>query len=122
VSDGVYLAGDVQHFAALSAAPAGGATVLDTGNIAAGVYDIEYNLAALDAAAAGKGLLLYHRNAADDADVKLLAACSAGSSVDGVVRRVTLAEGEELRVVSGGQAASANSQYAARLTLRRVRA
>lgn len=118
----MYLAGDVQHFAALSAAPAGGATILDSGDIVAGVYDIEYNLAALDAAAAGKGILLYHRNAADDTVVKLLAACSAGSSVDGVARRVALAEGEEIRAVSGGQAATANSQYAARVTLRRLKA
>jgi hypothetical protein len=64
--------------------------------------DVELDAAAV--LAAGKALVVEHRNAANAATVKQLGGCSAGQSRTLTIRRLTLAANERVRVVVGAVA------------------
>jgi hypothetical protein len=89
---------------ALSTAPGAAAVIADTGALPAGDYTIDVELDAAAVLAAGKALVVEHRNAANAATVKQLGGCSAGQSRTLTIRRLTLAANERVRVVVGAVA------------------
>ena len=99
------------------AAPAANSVIADTGQLAVGSYAVEYSLAAMDTVAVGKGMVVEHRNAANTATVHRLGGCSAGDSVMGDVRRVTVAANERIRVIAGTAAGAASSLYVASISV-----
>lgn len=86
---------------AVATAPAAGAVITDTGPLPAGVYRVESVLGLSGALAAGKHVVLEHRNAANNATVTTLALCPAGAVEAFMFQRVTLALNERLRVITG---------------------
>lgn len=95
----------------IATAPAAGAVVADTGNLAAGSYRVEISLAIAGASAAGKDMRVEHRNAADGANIRTLGGVAAGGSVSLTLPRVTIAEGESLRAVAGAVAGAVSETY-----------
>lgn len=105
-----------------SAAPAGGAVICDTGQLPAGTYEVDICMAAADAAAAGKGILIQHRNAANAANINAaLASCAAGSSNQANLKGVVVAANERIRAVTMAQAGAVNSEFAASISVKKVR-
>lgn len=88
-------------------APAAAAVIADTGAMPAGDYTIDLELDASAVLAAGKGLIVEHRNAANAATLKQLGGCSAGQSRTVTIRRLTLAANERVRVIVGAVAFAA---------------
>lgn len=88
-----------------------GANIADTGPLAAGDYRIVAHAASDGAVAAGKSIVLVHRNAADAADVKELGGCPPAGSARIEIPRVTLAANERVRW-RGGAVAHAASEIA----------
>jgi hypothetical protein len=97
----------------LSAAPAASAVIADTGALAAGNYRIEWNCAALDTVAVGKGMIVEYRNAANSATTQRLGGCVAGATNSGSMSRLTVALNERVRIIAGTAAGAASSQYVA---------
>lgn len=93
---------------ALATAPGAAAVIADTGALPAGDYTIDVELDAAAALAAGKALVVEHRNAANSAVVKQLGGCAAGQSRTLSIRRLTLAANERVRVVTGAVAFAAS--------------
>lgn len=89
---------------ALSTAPTSAAVVVDTGALPAGDYLIDVELDAAGVAAAGKALVVEHRNAANGATLKQLGGCGVGQSRTLTIRRLSLAANERVRVVVGAVA------------------
>lgn len=89
---------------AIVAAVGIGAIIADSGAMAAGDYRVMGHMGSDGVVAAGKGLELAHRNAANNADVRILAfnapACSSPFRID----RITLAANERI-VARGGAVA-----------------
>lgn len=96
-----------------SAAPSASAVIADTGALAAGTYLIEFQLAAMDTLAVGKGMVIEHRNAANSATLNQLGGCVAGGSESGTIMRLTVAINERVRVIAGSAAGAASSLYVA---------
>lgn len=92
----------------VSTAPIAAAVIADTGALGAGEYRLEIELSAEAVAAAGKGLRVEHRNAANGATVNTLGGVPGGASRDILVTRVTLAASERVRVVVGAVAFAAS--------------
>lgn len=90
-------------------APLAGTVVGDTGAVAAGTYRIVALLGASDAVAAGAGLKLEVRDAANGATLKRVIV-SAGQAANVEVPRITLAANERVRAVTG-TAGAAGSVY-----------
>jgi hypothetical protein len=86
---------------AVATAPAAGTVITDTGALPAGVYRVEAVLGISGAVAAGKHVVLEHRNAVNSATVTSLALCPAGVNAPFVFERLTLAANERLRVLTG---------------------
>jgi hypothetical protein len=106
---------------ALSAAAAAANTVVaDTGQLAAGTYDVEYCLSIGGVATAGVELVIEHRNAANNANVSVLGGCACPASVAGRASRVTAAANERFRVVVGAAPLPASTKAAARLDAHRL--
>lgn len=82
-----------------------------------GSYDLDIFLACLEPAVAGHGMIVEHRNAANGATLFNLGGCSAGDSQVIRIRRYAVAQNERIRVIAGGVAGVAGSQYIA--TIRR---
>ena len=85
----------------------------DTGDLPAGTYDVYAKLQEVDAAAANRGLILEHRNAADNATLATLGGALANPSFEvyaEVCTRVVVAAGESIRIIQGSAAASAAGQ------------
>lgn len=82
-------------------APAAAALIADTGALPAGDYKVELDLDAAAALAAGKQLIVEHRNAANAATLRQLGACTAGASKSVTIARVPLAANERIRVIVG---------------------
>ncbi len=99
------------------AAPLASAVIADSGQLAAGSYRVEYSAAAMDTVAVGKGMLLEHRNAANNATTHTLAAISAADSMCGEILRVTVAANERIRWIAGTAAGAASSKYMGCITL-----
>ena len=91
------------------AAPAAAAVIADTGALAAGDYSFQITLSYADTLAAGKGLVVEHRDAANTATVRPLGGVPAGDSREFVIPRYTLAANESIRVVNDGVAGAAGS-------------
>lgn len=86
------------------AAPAAAAVIADTGPLPAGDYTVDVELDASAVLAAGKGLIVEHRNAANGATLKQLGGNAAGQSRTLAIRRLTLAANERVRVIVGAVA------------------
>lgn len=86
---------------ATATAPGAGAVIADTGALAAGVYRVAARLGFSGALAAGKHVVLEHRDAANTGTVRTLALCPAGTSLPVEFERYVLAVNERLRVVNG---------------------
>jgi hypothetical protein len=115
-------AGDVSNGALSAAAAAANTVVADTGPLAAGVYDVEYQLhiGMLATAAAGVELVVEHRNAANNGNLSVLAGCPGGGAGSGRLSRVAVAANERIRVVVGAVALRASVKAAARLDVHRL--
>ena len=100
-------------------APTAGQVIADTGNLTAGEYLIEYSLFAQDTTAVGKGLTVEHRNAANNATVRVLGGCATPDNQYGFVRRLTVVANERVRVIAGA-AGTAASVYGARVTAHKI--
>jgi len=96
---------------AKTAAPAANAVQCDTGQLAAGDYELRIELAASDTVAVGKGLVVEHRNAANSANINVLGGCPAGGQKDIHIPKLTLALNERVRVIAGTAAGAASSMY-----------
>jgi hypothetical protein len=95
-----------------SAAPTANAVQATTGALAAGNYDFDINLACADTVAVGKGLVVEHRNAADNATLQNLGACTPnGGAVVIQLRNYPIATNERIRVIAGTAAGAASSMY-----------
>lgn len=95
-----------------SAAPAANAVQADTGALAAGDYDVDIHLAVSDTVAVGKGLVIEHRNAANNATLANLGGVTPnGGAGRFIFRRYTLALNERIRVIAGTAAGAASSMY-----------
>jgi hypothetical protein len=81
-----------------------GGNIVDTGALAAGDYRIVAHAASDGVLAAGKSLVLVHRNAADSADIKELAGCAPGDATRIEIPRITLAANERIRWRGGSVA------------------
>jgi hypothetical protein len=96
-------------------APAGGAVLADTGPLAAGDYLIEIEAGSADTLAAGKGIRIEHRNAANAANIVQGAVIPAGAYASIRWGRVTLATNERVRATVAGVAGAASSEYGAHI-------
>lgn len=95
-----------------SAAPAANAVQATTGALSADDYDFDIFLAVADTVAVGKGLVVEHRNAADNATLfNLGGATPNGGAVVIPIRNYTIAANERIRVIAGTAAGAANSMY-----------
>lgn len=102
-----------------SAAPTANAVQATTGALAAGDYEIRVHLACADTVAVGKGLVVEHRNAADNANINVLGACTPnGGGCDIYIPRITLALNERIRVIAGTAAGAASSMYVSSIARR----
>lgn len=93
-------------------APAGAALIADTGQLAAGIYRVEVMLGFADTLAAGKALVVEHRNAGNTAQLAngIQAHHSAGSGAGWLVfERVVVAANERIRVSNAAIAGAAGS-------------
>lgn len=93
------------------AVPAANSIIADSLALAAGTYRIEYAAGAMDTLAVGKGMLLEHRNAANNATLNTIASVVAGESRYGRVERITVGAGERIRWIAGTAAGAASSKY-----------
>jgi hypothetical protein len=89
---------------ALATAPIAAAVIA----LPAGDYLLEIDCDASAVAAAGKGLQIEHRNAANAATIKQLGGCTGGASRAILVRRISLAANERIRVIVGAVAFAAS--------------
>lgn len=89
-------------------APAAGAVIADTGQLAAGTYRVEVHMAFADTLAAGKALILEYRNAANSATLHS-AVCPAGATVRIVISRITIVGNERFRVINAAVVGVAGS-------------
>lgn len=96
---------------AKTVAPTASAVQCDTGALTAGDYELEIQLVASDTVAVGKGLVVEHRNAANNANINVLGGCTAGETVDISIARITIATNERIRVIAGTAAGAASSMY-----------
>lgn len=106
--------------AGTSTAPGASTVVADTGQLAAGTYRLEATLGFSDTLAAGKHIMVEHRNAANNAIVATLALCPAGAAMgDFVVSRLVVALNERVRAITGSVVGAAGSvaQASIRATL-----
>jgi hypothetical protein len=115
------LEGDVTHSDG-SATAVGAGAVIAAGAVApaTGYYKVSYDISALGPAAAGQGVIVEHRNAANSGTTRILGGCSMGSNQYGEVERLYLAVSERVRAIGGPAAGAASTYVAARITLIRV--
>lgn len=102
-------------------APAGAAVIADTGQLPKGTYEVDIALAAADAPAAGKGILVQHRDAANAATNAIIGSCAAGSSNQVNLKGIVVAQNERIRAVVMAQAGAALSEFVATIAVRMVR-
>ena len=101
------------HVGATVAAVGIGAVIADSGALAAGDYKIHGHLGADGVAAAGKAIVLEHRDAANAATLKQLGRCPFGSTLEVYVARITLAANERIRAIGGSVAGGAGENATA---------
>ena len=88
----------------IASAPAAAALIATTGALPVGAYRVEVGLGFSGVAAAGKHLLLEHRDATDAATLHTLALCPAGTTGYYSSERVNLLANQRLRVIGGAVA------------------
>ena len=94
-----------------AAAPGAGTVLTDTGALPGGRYEVIITITADDTAAAGKFIELQHRNAANNANVDTWGNFPVPQGGAPQPRfEIVLADGERLRLVTGG-AAAASTKY-----------
>jgi hypothetical protein len=98
--------------------PGAAAVICDTGALSAGEYDFYFAMSESDTAAAGKGLIVEHRNAANSATLQTLGGCPAGDSSAFSLQGYGVGDQERIRVVQGGVAGAASSEAAASIYYR----
>lgn len=101
-------------------APTAAQVIADTGALSAGDYRIEIEGGAADTLAAGKGIRIEHRNAANTGNTRQSVVIPAGASATLKWQRVTVAEGERIRATAGGVAGAASSEYGATIRAYRL--
>lgn len=112
VPRGAVSGGAISAFVGVTTAALGiGAVLADTGQLAAGDYQVNGNFGADGVAAAGKAIEVAHRNAANNGDIKILTRCPAGATGHMLVPRITLALNERI-VARGGTVAFAAGEQA----------
>ena len=92
-----------------------GAVIADTGALAAGDYRIIANLGAHGVSAAGKSIVLEHRDAANATTVRQLARCPFGRGLTLQIDRVTIAANERIRAIGGSVAGGAGENASAQI-------
>jgi hypothetical protein len=92
----------------LVTAGAAAAVIADTGGLPAGDYLIEIELAGTGTVAAGKGIVVEHRDAANTGNVNRLGGCGASESRSIGVSRLKVAANERVRAVVGAVAFAAS--------------
>lgn len=78
-----------------AAAAAPNTVVADSGALAAGTYEVEVEGGILGVDTAGVGLVVEHRNAANNANIAIL---GGGNQFERRIKRVTIAAGERIRI------------------------
>lgn len=101
--------------------PGASALIADSGALPAGIYDLEIYVGYADAAAAGKGLIVEHRNAANGATLKQLGGTVAGCSDFITITDYALILNERIRVIAMAQAGAVNSEAFAFIRCRQKR-
>jgi hypothetical protein len=102
----------VTYVSLKSAAPTASAVQADTGALAAGTYDFDIHMAVSDTVAVGKGLVIEHRNAVNNANINVLGGATPNGGAETVnIRRLVLATNERVRVIAGTAAGAASSMY-----------
>ena len=105
-------ANNVTYTSLKTAAPSANSVQADSGALAAGTYDFDIHLAVADTIAVGKGLVIEHRNAANNANVNVLGGASPnGGSTTVNIRRLVIATNERVRVIAGTANGAASSMY-----------
>jgi hypothetical protein len=99
------------NVAGVAVAPAAAAVIADTGPLPAGDYQIEYEVGIAGVLAAGKGVRLEHRNAANSAAIRSGPFVPAGATESYTWSRVTLAANERIRAVVGAVAGAASEEF-----------
>lgn len=105
----------------VAGALAGGAVLADTGALPAGRYNFIIRLAQADVIAAGVGLFIEHRNAANGATVKDLGGLTpGGGGAEFEIDNYDLVANERVRVVGGSAASGAASLQVAAIGVQKV--
>lgn len=99
------------HVGVIAVNPAANAVISDTGQMAAGDYRVIANLAASGALGPGKSVVLAHRNAANNADVRILGLVPCGDSGTIRIDRLTMALNERVVARAGSAATVAAEEY-----------
>lgn len=94
---------------AVATAPIASAVIADSGQLAAGTYRVEVAAGFSDTLAAGKHLVVEHRDAANTGNINTLGLVPAGVALDFTVERVVVALNQRIRVVNGAVAGAAGS-------------
>lgn len=102
-------------------APAANAVLADSGQLAAGLYDIDMFAAVADTLAVGKGIVIEHRNAANGATLQSYMGCPAGNGAQLNLRGVVVQTNERIRAIVMAGAPAALSQYVASISIRKVK-
>ncbi len=100
-------------------APAIGAVIADTGQLAAADYVVAFVLSIADTVAVGKRIDVQHRDAANAATLKILGSTPAPTGLWAETRRYSIALNERVRAVNG-VAGAASSVYTATIGVWRV--
>lgn len=102
-----YAGADPVAQSGLLTAAAAATIVADTGPMAAGAYRAEIFLGFSGVAAAGKHLVLEHRDATNAATLHSIALVPAPGTLQTVIERINLAANQRLRIIVGAVAAGA---------------
>lgn len=94
-----------------STAPVANTVLADTGALPAGDYDIEVTGCVMDIAGVGLGLLVQHRDAGNANNVFQFGGCGSPGSFSYIIRRLTLADNERVRIITGTANATAGGRY-----------
>lgn len=105
------------HVGATVTAVGIGAVIADSGAMTAGDYRVLAHLGADGVAAAGKAIVLEHRDATNAATLKQLGRCPMPGSLPVRVDRLTLAANERVRAIGGSVAGGAGENATAHIEL-----
>ena len=90
-----------------------GAAIADTGALTAGDYRVIANLGSDGVGAAGKAIVLEHRDSTNATTIRTLARCPFGVAQHLRIDRVTIATNERIRAIGGSVAGGAGENSTA---------